>query len=126
MKRHQRLAQSSRFRLVYQDGQSWLHRLLVLRALQNGLPHSRFGFVVGKRIGKAVVRNRVKRLMREAMRARAAEVPRGLDVVLIARAPIATASFQEVGGALASLLPRLCEVEGVGGHGLGDQGRSDS
>jgi ribonuclease P protein component len=116
MKRHQRLAQASRFRRVYQDGQSWPHRLLVLRALRNDLPHSRFGFVAGKRTGKAVVRNRVKRIMREAMRAQLGNVPPGLDVVLIARAPIAAASAQDVAEAVASLVPRLVEAESGSAH----------
>jgi ribonuclease P protein component len=107
MHRRQRLVQSKRFQQVYREARSFVHPLLVLRALGNELPYSRFGFVVGARIGKAVVRNRVKRRMREAMRLRATQVLPGWDLVLIARMPIAKASYWRIGEALDSLLPRL-------------------
>ncbi len=111
MHRRHRLVHSGRFQRVYREGQSWVHPLLVVRALGNDLPHSRFGFVVGKRVGNAVVRNRAKRLMREAMRMRIGRVPPGLDVVLIARAPIARATLQEIGKALDLLLTHVAEAD---------------
>jgi ribonuclease P protein component len=107
MQRRYRLVQSKRFQQVYREGRSLVHPLLVLRALDNGLPYSRYGFVAGKRVGGAVVRNGVKRKMREAMRMRIADVPPGWDVILIARAPIVRASFWSIGEALDGLLPRL-------------------
>jgi len=107
MHKRERLAQGRQFGQIFQKGQSFVHPLLVLRALGNGLPYSRFGFVVGGRIGKAVLRNRVKRRMREAMRLRATQVPPGLDIVLVARMPIAKASYWRIGEALDCLLPRL-------------------
>jgi ribonuclease P protein component len=117
MERRYRLVHSSRFRQVYRDGRSLVHPLLVLRALDNGLPYSRFGFVVSKRIGKAVERNRVKRLMREAMRAKRADVPCGLDVVLIARTPIVHVAFQDIREALERLVPLRVALDPAGSHG---------
>ncbi len=64
---------------------SWAHPLLVLYAAANEGGPTRAGFVVGRRIGKAVVRNRVKRRLREAWRSLLEEVPPGHDYVLIAR-----------------------------------------
>ena len=87
-------------------GQSWSHPLLVLLAHRNELSYNRFGFLVGKRIGGAVVRNRVKRRLREAMRARCGDMVSGWDVVLIARAPIVQSDFVRIAGALDSLLCR--------------------
>jgi ribonuclease P protein component len=107
MQRRHRLVQSKRFQQVCREGRSLVHPLLVLRALRSDLPYSRFGFVVAKRVGGAVVRNRVKRRMREAMRMRIAEVPPGWDLVLIARTAIGRASFWRIGEALDGLLPRL-------------------
>lgn len=110
MQRRHRLVQSKRFQQVFREGRSLVHPLLVLRAQPNDLTHSRFGFVVAKRIGGAVVRNLVKRRMREAMRMRIAVVPPGWDLVLIARTPIVRASFWRVGEALDGLLPRLHDL----------------
>jgi len=106
MEKRYRLAHSGQFKRVRSEGRSWSHPLLVLCALENGLPYSRFGFSVGKHVGKAVVRNRIKRLMREAVRARLTCVSPGWDVVLIARAEIANADLSRIGEALDFLLRR--------------------
>ena len=104
MQRRYRLVHSRRFQQVYREGRTLVHPLLVMRALANNLAYSHFGFVVSKRIGHAVVRNRVRRVMREAVRARIAQLPPRWDLVLIARAPIVRASFWRIGEALDRLL----------------------
>ncbi|HKD37416.1 MAG TPA: ribonuclease P protein component, partial [Pirellulales bacterium] len=55
---------------------------------ENGLPYSRIGLSVSARVGGAVVRNRWKRLLREAFRLRRMELPVGLDLVAIPRGGI--------------------------------------
>jgi ribonuclease P protein component len=72
------------------------------------MEHSRFGFAVGRRIGKAVTRNRVKRRMRESVRLRIKkhEIAAGWDVVFIARYPIRDASFHQVDEAIGLVLCR--------------------
>jgi len=107
MKPCQRLKHSSRFQELYRRGTSAVHPLVVLRALPNGLDYSRFGFVAGKRIGKAVVRNRAKRRLREAMRRRVLAAPAGYDMVLIARSGIVQARFEAIDAAVAELLKAL-------------------
>jgi ribonuclease P protein component len=67
---------------------------------------SRSGFVVGRRIGNAVARNRVKRRLREAVRARYAGLASGFDLVWIARPPIATAEFAAIGAGVDEVLRR--------------------
>ncbi|HWP28147.1 MAG TPA: ribonuclease P protein component, partial [Chloroflexota bacterium] len=67
MKRAQRLRKAADFERVRAQRRSWAHPLLVLYAAENGLRMSRIGVIVGRQVGKAVVRNRVKRRIREAV-----------------------------------------------------------
>jgi ribonuclease P protein component len=104
MEKKHRLRDSEQFQRVKKEGRSWSHPLLVLCVLPNDLDYSRFGFSVSKRVGKAVVRNRVKRLLREAVRLRRALIPPGQDLVFIARSPIKEVDFQEVNRSVEELL----------------------
>jgi ribonuclease P protein component len=58
---------------------------IVVYACPNGLPVTRLGLSVSRKVGGAVARNRVKRLVREAFRTSAAALPPGLDLVVVAR-----------------------------------------
>src|SRR3989304_1234240 len=79
-----RLRRRKDFDTVFQEGHVLANRLLVLRTAPNELPPNRYGFVTSKRLGKAVVRNRVRRPLRESVRSLAAQP--GWDVVVSARA----------------------------------------
>ena len=96
MKRHYRLRRNSDFLRVRRFGKTYASPLMVLAFLRNELDHSRFGFVVSKRLGKAVQRNKVKRRMREATRLRIPVTKSGFDLVFIARRPISQASYPEI------------------------------
>ena len=116
MRRRYRLRTDAQFRRVRSEGRSWAHPLLVLYALPNDEGVTRVGFSVGKRVGKAVARNRAKRLLREAVRLRFEDIGPGYDLIWIARAPIATATFREVAAAVDQLLrrSRLGQLAGNG------------
>lgn len=101
-----RLRRAADLQRIRQSGRSWRHPLIVLLAQTNDLDVSRFAFVAGRRVGNAVVRNRVKRLMREAVRHHLDEVAAGWDCMLIARNPLASASYVEVETAVTQLLAR--------------------
>lgn len=106
LQRRYRLRLSSDLQQVRQEGRSWRHPLIVLLASANQNDVSRFAFVAGRRIGNAVVRNRCKRLMREAVRHHLAEIEAGWDVMLIARRPITVVSYHDVEAAVMQLLER--------------------
>ena len=92
------------YNLVYAEGRFWSGKEIVIRAVPNKLNSSRFGFVVSRRIGKAVVRNRIKRLLREI--ARHTPVRPGWDIVFIARVPAAAAGFEVLRKSARELLFR--------------------
>ncbi|NLE75304.1 MAG: ribonuclease P protein component [Chloroflexi bacterium] len=117
--RDARLHLQRQYQRMRQEGRTWADRYLVLSAAPNGLPHARLGFVVGKRVGGAVVRNRVRRLMREACRLRRPEIAPGWDVVWIARAGAAEAGWLQIQRSVQGLLQRagllLAEAEDEAG-----------
>lgn len=104
MRKERRLKKSREFAAVRKEGRSWADRVLVLLARRNGLPVSRFGFAVGRGVGNAVVRNRVKRRLRSL--ASDSSVAQGWDLVVIARKPAAESPSQILGESLSELLSR--------------------
>ncbi len=106
MKRQYRLRRNTDFKRVRRLGKFYASPLMVLAFLQNELNHSRFGFVVSKRLGKAVRRNKIKRRMREATRFRLPRIKSGFDLVFIARQPIRRANYTEIERALEHLLTK--------------------
>ena len=104
MNADQRLRRRNDFAAVYRNGRIQSNPLLVLRVLPNDRETTRFGFVVGKAVGGAVVRNRVKRRLREAVRQ--LRIGPGFDVVIGARKPAADAPFSVLLGVLSTLAER--------------------
>lgn len=73
------------FQLVYDRKQSAADGTLIVYVRPNGLTHHRLGLSVSRKFGSAVVRNRLRRLLREAFRLHKQEIPPGFDLVLIPR-----------------------------------------
>jgi ribonuclease P protein component len=105
MKGEYRLTRPEQYRTVYDAGSSAADRILVLRAIANGLEVSRFGISVSKKVGNAVVRNRVKRLLREILRL--SPVMPGWDFIIIARRTSAESHYHQLEKSAHSLLTRL-------------------
>ena len=104
MKRQYRLRRNSDFQRVRHLGKFYASPVMVLAFLRNELDHSRFGFVVSERIGKAVQRNQIKRRLREATRLRITDIKPGFDLVFIARKPISQACYTDIERSLEGLL----------------------
>jgi ribonuclease P protein component len=82
------------------------HPLLAIRILRTELDGTRFAFSTSRALGSAVVRNRVRRRLREALRSLAPELRPGWDVLLIARAGLVTTDYRTVVATVARLLRR--------------------
>ncbi len=104
MDKRRRLTGRKSFSAIFRQSRVWSNNLLVLRALPNQSEVNRYGFVVSKRVGKAVVRNKVRRRLREIIRK--LPVQGGWDVVVSARPNAAQADFKDIHTGLQTLLSR--------------------
>lgn len=93
--RRARLRKKQEFEQVYQQGRRVSMEAFTMYGLKrDGINPTRVGFVVGRRFGSHVVRNRVKRRLRAAVRACWNAIPQGYDMVLVARDAAATMPFE--------------------------------
>jgi ribonuclease P protein component len=103
-----RLTRSEDFKRVRRSGKSYAHPLVVLIVQTHEQPRARtrVGVAAGRTVGTAVCRNRAKRLLREAMRTLIPRIAPGLDLILIARPGLVSATLEDAHRALINLLQR--------------------
>ncbi len=106
MQRQFRLRHSADFERVRSEGRLWQHPFLAMAVAPNTLGHNRYGFVASRRLGGAVVRNRVRRLLREGVRLAAPDLKPGFDMTFIARNAMVGQPYSTVKAALEDLFRR--------------------
>jgi ribonuclease P protein component len=122
----ERLRRRDHFQEVYRAARSAADRRLVVYARPNGLTVSRIGFAVGRKVGGAVARNRVRRQLREAVHRQAATLPGGWDWIVVARGAARGACFTELQTSLTGLLERAAGRWPAGAEGgQGRRGESE-
>lgn len=100
------LKKNKSFQTVYRMGKSYANRQLVVYILPNKSGERRVGFAAGKRLGNAVKRNRVKRLLREAYRLNQHHLVSGFDLIIVGRQTIAGEKLSAVQEAFVHLCRR--------------------
>ena len=99
-----RLLQRAEFEAVYREGRRRSSQQFVVFCRRNGRALSRFGMSVKKALGGAVVRNRMRRRIRETLRQHRQEIAPGWDIVIHPRSSVATAPFPALAAELLQLL----------------------
>lgn len=91
------------FQNVYRNGKSYANKYLVMYVMENNSERNRLGISVSKKVGNSIIRHRITRLIRESYRLQENIFNSGLDIVVVARANAASASFREIESALLHL-----------------------
>ncbi|KTB48435.1 ribonuclease P protein component [Dehalogenimonas alkenigignens] len=105
MIRETRLRRREDFQRVLSAGRSKSDSLLILKTAPGSTESSRIGIVTSKKLGCAVVRNRVRRRLREILRK--AEIKNSIDAVFIARSSAASVPFAELEASACNLMKRV-------------------
>lgn len=101
-----KVKKNSEFQGIFKNGKIWSNPVAVLYLVTGRDLTSRVGICVSKKLGRATVRNRIKRLLHEACRLQWPELRSGYDMIVLARRGVLEKTFAEVNGALEDLFRR--------------------
>ena len=116
-----RISRKADFERLSRCGRKILRDHFVVTCCPNSLGYLRLGVTVSRKLGNAVMRNRVKRLVRESFRLNKPQFDDGCDMNIIARTSAADLSFHEINQALAGIFREMSrdyknEAVSVGAH----------
>ena len=103
MERRFRLRRTEDFARLRDSGKTVQNRYILMSHMSNGLSHNRYGLVTSGRVGGAVVRNRMRRLLREVIRSLHPKLHDGFDVVVVVRPPLVLQPIEGVSRILSEL-----------------------
>lgn len=106
MKSEERVKKNSHFRYIYNRGKSISNASLVMYTNRNNKPINRIGISVSKKIGNSVVRNRVKRLIKESYRNNKDRFIKGYDIIYIARIGTSKLKYIDIEKSIFNLAKR--------------------
>ena len=99
------------FKKVFELGSKFPSKLIIIYALPNKLPYCRLGLSVSRKVGSSVVRNKVKRRLREIFRRQLTDKPLRYDFVVVARYASAEAEFADLQTSIIKTFARLDKNE---------------
>jgi ribonuclease P protein component len=106
MNREERIKKNSHFRFIYGRGKSHSNEYLVLYIFKNNKNINRVGISVSKKVGKSVVRSRVKRLIKESYRVNKPLFKKGYDNIFVARVKSSKANYHEIEKSIILLMKK--------------------
>jgi ribonuclease P protein component len=116
MKNTVSIVKNKDFRRVYSRGKYYVDNLLVIYVIKNKLKYNRLGIVANKKVGKAVLRNKVRRLIRENYRLIEDRVEKGYDIVIVSRVKASKSNYYDIKKSIVKLFDKtkLLKDEKVG------------
>ena len=96
MRKSYRVKREKDFNAIFKSGMNCANRKFVIYRLPQEQPHFRVGLSVSKKLGNAVVRNRIKRLIRSVLTELKPQLQSEIDFIVIARKPVVSMNYQEL------------------------------
>lgn len=109
MEKKYRLRKNIEFKRVYNKGKNYWNRNLILYVRKNGLEETRLGITITKKIGNAVIRNKIRRRLKEIYRLNHQSVKNGYDLIFIPKKNVVDLSYKE----LESSLIHILKISGI-------------
>ncbi|HHX22731.1 MAG: ribonuclease P protein component [Tepidanaerobacteraceae bacterium] len=101
-----RLTKNLEFKNVYKAGRRWTSPFFTMYIKKNNLNHSRLGVSVSKKVGKSVIRNKIKRRLKEIFRLNLDNIKTGWDIVLSVKPAAISLDYYEIDREVKSLFKR--------------------